>query len=81
MNVVRILRHPRAAVVAHDLLMVGVAWLAAGWIFHQGGVPGIMQSCSLLSELLMVLVVQGFLLRFGDGEGGRKRLGCRWSTF
>ena len=29
MNVMRILRHPRAAVVAHDLVMVVLAWLAA----------------------------------------------------
>lgn len=62
MNVLRILRHPRAAVVAHDLVMVAVAWLAAGWIFHQSGSPGIIQSGSLFSELLLVLAVQGLVL-------------------
>jgi len=62
MNVLRILRHPRAAVVAHDLVMVAVSWLAAGWIFHQAGVLGIIHSGSLISELLLVLVVQGLVL-------------------
>ena len=32
MNLMRILRHPRAAVVVHDLVMVAFAWLAAGWV-------------------------------------------------
>ena len=62
MNVLRILRHPRAAVVAHDLVMVAVSWLAAGWIIHRGVFPGISFSLSQLSELLLVLAVQGLVL-------------------
>ena len=62
MNVLRILRHPRAAVVAHDLVMVAVSWLAAGWIIHHGGFPGINFSLPQFSELLLVLAVQGLVL-------------------
>jgi FlaA1/EpsC-like NDP-sugar epimerase len=62
MNILRILRHPRAAVVVHDLVMVAVSWLAAGWIFHQGGTLGIIHSGSLITELLLILVVQGLVL-------------------
>jgi len=62
MNILRLLRHPRAAVVAHDLVMVAVSWLAAGWIFHQARTLGVIQSGSLISELLLVLVVQGLVL-------------------
>jgi len=62
MNVLRILRHPRAAVVAHDLVMVAVSWLAAGWIIHRGAFPGIGLGLPQLSELLLVLAVQGLVL-------------------
>jgi FlaA1/EpsC-like NDP-sugar epimerase len=62
MNFLCILRHPRAAVVTHDLVMVAVSWLAAAWIIHRGGSPGISQSLPLLNELLPVLIVQGLVL-------------------
>ncbi|MFC1796963.1 polysaccharide biosynthesis protein [Pseudomonadota bacterium] len=62
MNVLRILRHPRAAVVAHDLVMVAVSWLAASWIIHRGAFPGIGLGLPQLSELLLVLAVQGLVL-------------------
>ena len=62
MNVLRIMRHPRAAVVAHDLLMVAVSWLAAGWIIQRGTFSGIFSSIPLLSELLLVLAIQGLVL-------------------
>jgi len=62
MNVLRILRHPRAAVVAHDLVMVAVSWLAAGWIIHRGASSGIGLGLPQLSELLLVLAVQGLVL-------------------
>ncbi len=64
MNVFRILRHPRAAVVGHDLVMVAVSWLAAGWILHRGGFSGVIQNLPPLSELLLVLVIQGMVLWF-----------------
>jgi FlaA1/EpsC-like NDP-sugar epimerase len=58
----RILRHPRAAVVAHDLFMVGLSWLAAGWIVKRGGFYGVIDSAPLLAELFLVLAVQGLVL-------------------
>jgi FlaA1/EpsC-like NDP-sugar epimerase len=58
----RILRHPRAAVVAHDLVMVVLAWLAAGWIINRSGLSGVIHSLPLMTELLLVLAVQGLVL-------------------
>ncbi|MGK2927842.1 MAG: polysaccharide biosynthesis protein [Lysobacterales bacterium] len=62
MNVMRILRHPRAAVVAHDLVMVLLAWLAAGWVINRSGFVGVIHSLPLMTELLLVLAVQGLVL-------------------
>ena len=62
MNVLRILRHPRAAVVAHDLSMVIVSWLLAGWIFYRGANPDVFLSSTFLAELFIVLAVQGLVL-------------------
>jgi FlaA1/EpsC-like NDP-sugar epimerase len=62
MNVMRILRHPRAAVVAHDLVMVLLAWLAAGWVINRSGFAGVIHSLPLMTELLLVLAVQGLVL-------------------
>jgi FlaA1/EpsC-like NDP-sugar epimerase len=62
MNVIRILRHPRAAVITHDLVMVAVSWLAAGWIINRGGVPGIIVSLPLFLELFLVMMAQGLVL-------------------
>ena len=62
MNVMRILRHPRAAVVIHDLVMVALAWLVAGWIINRSGFGGLIDSLPLVTELLLVLSVQGLVL-------------------
>jgi FlaA1/EpsC-like NDP-sugar epimerase len=62
MNVTRILRHPRLAVIAHDLVMVVMSWLAAAWIIHRGGIGGIVESLPLFLELFLVLTVQGLVL-------------------
>lgn len=62
MNLMRLLRHPRAAVIAHDLLMVVVSWLAAGWIIHRNGSFGIIDSLPLYTELVLVIGVQGLVL-------------------
>jgi len=58
----RILRHPRAAVIAHDLIMVALSWLAAGWFINRGGSAGIIESLPLFTELFLVLAVQGVVL-------------------
>jgi len=62
MNIMRLLRHPRAAVVLHDLVMVALAWLAAGWIINRGGLNGVIGALPLIVELLLVLAVQGLVL-------------------
>ena len=62
MNFMRILRHPRAAVITHDLVMVAASWLAAAWIINQGGISGIIESLPLFTELFLVLLVQGLVL-------------------
>ena len=62
MNVMRILRHPRAAVVVHDIVMVALAWLAAGWIIARDGFGGVINDIPLGAELTLVLVVQGLIL-------------------
>jgi len=64
MKFMRILRHPRAAVIVHDLVMVGISWLAAGWIINRTGVAGIIDSQPLVAELLLVLAIQGLVLWF-----------------
>ena len=62
MNVMRILRHPRAAVVAHDLVMVIISWLAAGWIIHRGEFVGVIGSLPIMTELFLITLVQGLVL-------------------
>jgi FlaA1/EpsC-like NDP-sugar epimerase len=62
MNLLRILRHPRAAVVGHDLVVVALAWLAAGWFIQRGGPTGIIETLPLFAELILVLLVQGLVL-------------------
>ncbi|MGD8579822.1 MAG: nucleoside-diphosphate sugar epimerase/dehydratase, partial [Lysobacterales bacterium] len=62
MNLMRILRHPRAAVVAHDLVMVIVSWLAAGWIINRTGFNGLIAPLPLFLEVFLVLAVQGLVL-------------------
>ncbi len=62
MNVIHILRHPRAAVVVHDLVMMLAAWLAAVLCVRYESFPGIVESLPLWAELSLVLVIQGFVL-------------------
>jgi FlaA1/EpsC-like NDP-sugar epimerase len=62
MNLTRILRHPRAAVVLHDLFMVVLAWFGAGWLILQTGTLGMLSSMSLVAESTLVLGIQGLIL-------------------
>jgi FlaA1/EpsC-like NDP-sugar epimerase len=62
MNLMRIVCHPRAAVISHDLAMVALSWLAAGWIIGRGGFVGFIPSLPLLAELFLVLAAQGLIL-------------------
>jgi len=62
MNPMRILRHPRAAVVGHDLVMVVVSWLAAGSIIRHGESAGMIGSIPLFGEISVILAIQGLIL-------------------
>jgi FlaA1/EpsC-like NDP-sugar epimerase len=62
MNLLRILAHPRAAVIGHDLAMIIAAWLAAILCVAYDSFPGIVQSLPLWGELSLVLVIQGLVL-------------------
>jgi len=62
MNVMRILRHPRAAVIGHDLVMVILSWLVAGLIVRNTGFPGIIESLPRWGEYSLILFIQGLVL-------------------
>ncbi|MGH8033646.1 MAG: polysaccharide biosynthesis protein, partial [Lysobacterales bacterium] len=64
MYLMRILRHPRAAVVVHDLVMVSVSWLAAVAILRQGVVQGGLSSMPLQAELGLILSLQALVMWF-----------------
>ena len=57
-----VLRHPRAAVAAHDVVMVIVAWFATRWALERiSGVPFSDVSFPV-GEFLLVIVFQGLVL-------------------
>ena len=58
----RLLRHPRAAVVVHDLVMVAISCLATGWIIHKFASLGIAPSIPIAAELAIVVALQGLVL-------------------
>lgn len=55
-------RHPRAAVVGHDLMMVVVAWLAAGWLTSGPLAIPVNINTNIITGLLVVLLLQGCVL-------------------
>jgi FlaA1/EpsC-like NDP-sugar epimerase len=57
-----LLRHPRAAVVVHDLVMVMIACVATGWIVHKYSEIGITPLIPLPLELGLVTILQGLVL-------------------
>ncbi len=61
-RIINLLRHPRAAVVVHDLVMVGVAWLASGWLIDRAAISMFGADVSVLTGLLVVLLLQGSVL-------------------
>lgn len=54
------LRHPRAAVVGHDLVMVLIAWLSASWLQNQIH-PGSSAISWFSIETMLVLSIQGLM--------------------
>lgn len=61
-RIIEIVRHPRAAVVGHDLLMVVFAWAAAGWVTGGPAAIPISINSIAVTELLVVLLLQGGVL-------------------
>ncbi len=61
-RIIDIVRHPRAAVVVHDLGMVLLAWYAAGWLTERSAVAATGDHSSMLAGYLLVLVLQGGVL-------------------
>jgi FlaA1/EpsC-like NDP-sugar epimerase len=57
-----IVRHPRAAVVIHDLCMVMVAWLVAAWLIESTTAITFGNNLSNLMSLCVVIVFQGTVL-------------------
>ena len=61
-NILGLARHPRLAVVAHDMVMVLVAWVAAGWIIQQAGGTSLSDPVSGVTEIFGVIFIQGLVL-------------------
>ncbi len=61
-RILDIVRHPRAAVVIHDLCMVVVAWLVAAWLIESTTAMTFGNNLSNLMSLCIVLVLQGSVL-------------------
>jgi len=66
-RILEIVRHPRAAVVIHDLGMVLLAWYAAGWLTERPAAIAANADASILSSsffsgYLIVLLLQGGVL-------------------
>ena len=61
-RITEIVRHPRGAVVGHDLLMVVLAWVAAQWV-TGGSIASVATiNDSNLTGLFIVLLLQGSVL-------------------
>src|SRR5210317_642709 len=54
-RIIDLVRHPRAAVIIHDLCMVLIAWFAAVWLIESTS----NNVLSAMSGLLIVLFLQG----------------------
>ncbi len=61
-QLLQIVRHPRGAVVVHDLLMVVVAWVASSWLIERIAGVSLISTSHLLGELTLVVLLQGVVL-------------------
>jgi FlaA1/EpsC-like NDP-sugar epimerase len=61
-DVARVLQHPRAAVVIHDLLMVVIAWVATVWTVQQLSAIPPAGEIGLSFDIPVVLFLQGLVL-------------------
>lgn len=61
-GIIEILRHPRAAVILHDLCMVLVAWFAAVWLMESTSSSPFNNNLTTMTGLFTVLLLQGSVL-------------------
>jgi FlaA1/EpsC-like NDP-sugar epimerase len=61
-SVLRTWRHPRLAVVAHDMVMVVASWVIAGWIIQRTGGRMFDIALPFAVEVLVVILIQGLIL-------------------
>lgn len=61
-GMIEIVRHPRAAVVVHDLCMVVIAWMVAAWFIESTSTTDFGSTLSSLMSLGLVLLLQGSVL-------------------
>ena len=61
-RIIEIIRHPRAAVIAHDFCMVAVASFVAAWLIQSTSSITFSSNLTTLMGLSMVLVLQGSVL-------------------
>lgn len=61
-RIIGIVRHPRAAVIVHDLCMVVVAWFVAAWFIESTSATTFNHNLSNLTSLCIVLALQGSVL-------------------
>jgi len=61
-RIIEIIRHPRAAVIVHDLCMVIIAWMVAAWFIESTSTTAFGSNFSNLMSLGVVLLLQGSVL-------------------
>ena len=61
-RIVDIVRHPRAAVIAHDFCMVAVASFVVAWLIESTSAIIFTNDLTVLTGLVIVLVLQGSVL-------------------
>lgn len=62
-RIIDVVRHPRAAVVGHDLCMVVISWLTVSWLIERTAAAALNVDSSFITELVIVLILQGVVLK------------------
>ncbi len=65
-NLLDLLRHPRAAVIVHDLIVVAIAWVGSSWLVERIAGVSLINGANLFTEVLLVAVLQGVVF-WGTG--------------
>ena len=53
-NLLDLLRHPRAAVIVHDLIVVAIAWVGSSWLVERIAGVSLINGANLFTEVLFV---------------------------